>query len=192
MSIAVMIMPGVQKPHCRPWCSWKACCIGCRAPSLASPSMVTTSAPFAWTANMVQDLTASPFTWTTQAPHCEVSQPIWVPVSRSVSRRNSTRSVRSSISAEAFFPFTVMLTLVIAFFSPADENQDHDDDSESNQAPHVRAAKKTAARGDLGSFLDRFGSDGHITDDVLLGRFLAGRMLALDRAELAGEVLEEL
>ena len=28
-----MIMPGVQKPHCSAWFSWKACCIGCRTPS---------------------------------------------------------------------------------------------------------------------------------------------------------------
>ena len=28
VSIAAMIIPGVQKPHCSPWLSWKACCIG--------------------------------------------------------------------------------------------------------------------------------------------------------------------
>ena len=50
MSTAVMIMPGVQKPHCRPWFSWKACCIGCSSPFVASPSMVVTVAPSAWTA----------------------------------------------------------------------------------------------------------------------------------------------
>ena len=31
-STALMTMPGVQKPHCRPWFSWKASCIGCSAP----------------------------------------------------------------------------------------------------------------------------------------------------------------
>ena len=31
-SRAAMIMPGVQKPHCRAWLSWKACCIGCSVP----------------------------------------------------------------------------------------------------------------------------------------------------------------
>ena len=51
-------------------------------------------------ASMVQDLTATPSTWTTQAPHCDVSQPIWVPVRPSFSRRSSTSSVRSSTSAE--------------------------------------------------------------------------------------------
>src|SRR5262249_22934991 len=27
--IAVITMPGVQYPHCRPWASWKASCMGC-------------------------------------------------------------------------------------------------------------------------------------------------------------------
>src|ERR1700736_4375143 len=59
MSTAVMIMPGVQKPHCRPWCSRNASCIGCSgAPSAASPSMVLTSCPSAMTASVVQDFTA--------------------------------------------------------------------------------------------------------------------------------------
>src|SRR5204863_204320 len=41
-------MPGVQKPHCRPWFSLKAACMGCKVPSgLATPSMVMMSAPSA-------------------------------------------------------------------------------------------------------------------------------------------------
>src|SRR5438270_9909118 len=33
--------PGVQKPHCRPWVSWNACCTGWSgAPSAARPSIV--------------------------------------------------------------------------------------------------------------------------------------------------------
>jgi signal transduction histidine kinase len=45
-STALMTMPGVQKPHCRPWHSLKAACIGCMVPSaFARPSMVVTSAP---------------------------------------------------------------------------------------------------------------------------------------------------
>ena len=41
-----MIMPGVQKPHCRPWFSRKASCIGCRGPlASAKPSMVVILAP---------------------------------------------------------------------------------------------------------------------------------------------------
>jgi len=55
-----------------------------------------TSCPSAITASVVQDFTALPSRCTTQAPHCEVSQPTWVPVSRRFSRRNCTSSVRGS------------------------------------------------------------------------------------------------
>ena len=87
MSMPLMIMPGVQKPHCRPWFSWNACCMGCSVVPEDSPSMVVTRAPAARAASMVQDFTATPSTSTRQAPHCEVSQPIWVPVRRRWSRR---------------------------------------------------------------------------------------------------------
>ena len=73
-------MPGVQKPHCRPCSSQKPAWMGWSWSSLASPSIVRTSAPSAWTAKIVQDLTISPFTAIVQAPHWLVSQPMWVPV----------------------------------------------------------------------------------------------------------------
>ena len=41
----------------------------------ASPSIVVTSAPSAWTASSVHDLTDSPSSSTVQAPHEDVSQP---------------------------------------------------------------------------------------------------------------------
>ena len=82
-----MIIPGVQKPHWRPWCSWKAACIGCISPLVASPSMVVTSAPSTWTASRLHDFTDSPSTWTVQAPHTVVSQPTLVPVRPRPSRR---------------------------------------------------------------------------------------------------------
>src|SRR6201998_4030811 len=115
ISTAVMIMPGVQKPHCRPWFSRNASCIGCSgAPSAASPSMVLTSCPSAITASVVQDFTALPSRCTTPAPHCEVSHPTWVPVSRRFSRRNCTRSVRGSTLALTGLPFTIREILAIA------------------------------------------------------------------------------
>ena len=40
-----MIIPGVQKPHWRPWHSWNAACTLCSSPSSATPSMVVTSLP---------------------------------------------------------------------------------------------------------------------------------------------------
>ena len=53
----------------------------------ASPSIVVTSAPSAWSASSVQLFTALPSTRTVQAPHWLVSQPICVPVSPRLSRR---------------------------------------------------------------------------------------------------------
>src|SRR5262249_9060687 len=83
--------------------------MGCSGPfGSASPSMVVTSAPSSCQAKMVQAFTALPFTCTTQAPHCEVSQPTWVPVRRRFSRRNCTSKVRASTSPVTALPFTVM------------------------------------------------------------------------------------
>src|SRR5579871_2701794 len=75
--------------------------------------MVRTSCPSAITASVVHDLTALPSTWTTQAPHCDVSQPTWVPVNRRFSRRNCTSKVRESTLAFTGLPFTIMEILAI-------------------------------------------------------------------------------
>src|SRR5712672_3828910 len=75
--------------------------------------MVLTSCPSAITASVVQDLTALPSRCTTQAPHCEVSQPTWVPVSRRFSRRNCTSRVRGSTLALTGLPFTIREILAI-------------------------------------------------------------------------------
>src|SRR5436853_1654053 len=72
--------------------------------------MVSTFLPSASQANIVQAFTALPSTWTTQAPHCEVSQPTCVPVRRNCSRRNCTSNVRGSTSAVTDLPFTVIET----------------------------------------------------------------------------------
>src|SRR5882757_7572349 len=72
--------------------------------------MVVTLAPSTCQAKIVQAFIALPFTCTTHAPHCEVSQPTWVPVSRRFSRRNCTSRVRGSTSAVTALPFTVSLT----------------------------------------------------------------------------------
>src|SRR5215467_2691731 len=114
MSSADMIMPGVQKPHCRAWFSRNASCIGCSLSAVARPSMVVTFAPSTERVSTVQDFVATPFTWTTQAPHCDVSQPTWVPVRRRFSRRNCTSRVRGSTSPVTALPFTVIATAVMA------------------------------------------------------------------------------
>src|SRR5713226_6903229 len=77
--------------------------------------MVRTSAPSICQVKTVQAFTALPFTCTTQAPHCEVSQPTWVPVSRKCSRRYCTSRVRGSTSPVTALPFTVIATADIAF-----------------------------------------------------------------------------
>src|SRR5690606_4638947 len=49
-------------------------------------------------------------TCTTQAPHCDVSQPTCVPVRPWCSRRKRTSSVRSSTVCDTFRPFTTIET----------------------------------------------------------------------------------
>src|SRR5215467_264813 len=76
--------------------------------------MVVMSAPSTCQAKTVQAFTALPSTCTTQAPHCDVSQPTWVPVRRRFSRRNCTSRVRGSTSPVTALPFTVIATAVMA------------------------------------------------------------------------------
>ena len=64
----------------------------------ARPSMVVTAPPSAWTASTVQDFTDSPSRWSVQAPHDDVSHPMFVPVSPTASRMYCTSSVRGSTS----------------------------------------------------------------------------------------------
>src|SRR5579883_593869 len=119
MSMALITMPGVQKPHCRAWFSRNASCMGWSLSALAArPSIVSTLAPSAWTASMVHDLIDLPSTWTTQAPHWLVSQPTCVPVIPRCSRRNWTNSVRASTLPETDLPLTVMETESVIYSSP--------------------------------------------------------------------------
>src|SRR5438309_1384012 len=106
-----MIMPGVQKPHCRPCSSQNACCRGCSVVPLARPSMVVIAAPSAWTAKMVQDLTLCPSSSTVHAPQLLVSQPTWVPVRPASSRMYCTSNSRGSTSCSCLAPLMVTATL---------------------------------------------------------------------------------
>ena len=81
-----MIIPGVQNPHCSPCSSWNAVCTGCHSP-FASPWIVRTWLPSACTASTVQLLADTPSRWTVHAPQLLVSQPTFVPVRPSLSRR---------------------------------------------------------------------------------------------------------
>ena len=67
----------------------------------------------AMTASTVQDLTGSPSISTTQTPQLLVSQPQWVPVRPSVSRRKCTRSSLGSTSRVTSVPLTVMVTCIV-------------------------------------------------------------------------------
>jgi hypothetical protein len=95
---AVIIMPGVQKPHWRPWQAANASCTGSSRVRLARPSTVVTRRPSAMTASTVQDLTGVSSSQTTQAPQLDVSHPQCEPVSPSSSRRKWMSSSRGSTS----------------------------------------------------------------------------------------------
>src|SRR6478609_6276836 len=107
---AVIIIPGVQNPHCRPCSLMNPSCTGSSLPPTASPSTVRTRCPSAIAASTVQVLTGSSSSQATHVPHCEVSHPQWVPVSRNVSRRWCTSRVRPSTSSVCSTPLTVMCT----------------------------------------------------------------------------------
>ena len=104
------IMPGVQKPHCRPCSFMNPCCTGSSTPPTSMPSTVRISRPEAIAASTVQLLTGSLSIQTTQAPQFEVSQPQCVPVSRRLSRRKCTSSSRGSTSSVTVSPLTVIVT----------------------------------------------------------------------------------
>src|ERR1700722_9977522 len=117
--------------------------------------MVLTSCPSAITASVVQDLTALPSRCTTQAPHWEVSQPTWVPVSRRFSRRNCTRRVRESTLALTGLPFTISEILAIQYslhlhgrISAAQSSkplQAHNMGHPGNEQPHPGMVYMTSA-----------------------------------------------
>src|SRR5882757_10488422 len=91
--------------------------------------MVVTDLPSTLTASSVQLFIETPSIWTTQAPHCEVSQPTWVPVRLRFSRRKSDRSKDAGVSAFTFFPLTVISTFMrvspVAFFDWQSGSSEH-------------------------------------------------------------------
>ena len=106
-------MPGVQNPHCSPWHSTKPRCTGSSRPSCSSPSTVRTARPSAIAASSVHDLTGLASSHTTQLPQFDVSQPQWLPVSPSSSRRKWMSSSRGSTSRAYSAPLTVIATLIV-------------------------------------------------------------------------------
>src|SRR5215472_2517747 len=106
-ALAVIIMPGVQNPHCSPCSSLKPSCSGCSSLAVARPSTVEISCPSAWTASIVHDFTAFPSTRTVHAPQLVVSQPMCVPVSPSPRRMRWDSSSLGSTSAILRSPLIV-------------------------------------------------------------------------------------
>src|SRR4051812_28391228 len=109
---AVVMKPGVQKPHCNAWCLRKAFCNGVRSASLDRPSTVVILVPSACTARIRQERTASPSTSTVQAPQTPCSQPMWVPVRRSSWRRQSASVRRGSTFTLTGLPLTSNLVIL--------------------------------------------------------------------------------
>ena len=80
-------------------------CSGVSSPSSpARPSTVRIVAPSAWTASIMQLLTARPSSCTVQAPQLPVSQPMCVPVRSRSSRMKCTSSRRASTSRSYVVP----------------------------------------------------------------------------------------
>src|SRR5581483_8643235 len=71
-----------------------------------TPSMVVIAEPSACGANIRQERTAAPSTSTVQAPQTPCSQPPCAPVSPSLSRKVSSKVVRSSTSSVCLAPLT--------------------------------------------------------------------------------------
>ena len=92
-STAVRIIPGVQKPHCRPWCSTKACWSGWSSSSAPRPSIVVTSDSAAWSASTVQLDRSAVEEHGARAALARVAADV-VPVSPRPSRSACTRSAR--------------------------------------------------------------------------------------------------
>src|SRR3972149_8168383 len=100
-----MIIPGVQKPHCRASCLMNASCKGCSLPFCESPSMVVTFFPSATETVNVHDRTTALSSNIEQAPHRAIPQAYLVPLSPNWLRITERRFSPGSRSISTFFPF---------------------------------------------------------------------------------------
>ena len=94
----LVMNPGVQKPHCRPWHSWKACCTGAgrrrAAAALDGGDLVAVGRHGEASGRSGR----RPSTSTVHAPQTPCSQPTCVPVSPRSWRRKSDSSRRAGPS----------------------------------------------------------------------------------------------
>ena len=101
--------------------------------------MVSTRAPSHCTASIRQPRTIAPSTRTVQAPQTPCSQPTWLPVRASASRRKSTSVVRASTRSCTCSPFTVRTMSCMRSLMTAEPP--------SVAAPHAAAARRRDAAG---------------------------------------------
>lgn len=106
-AVAVMIIPGVQKPQPKAVCSTKAFWRGERFSLVPNPSIVTIFCPedTFWTSTR-QERRAMPSMSTEQAPHSPTPQPNFVPVRSRSSRRIQSRGSSGSVFTLRFLPLT--------------------------------------------------------------------------------------
>ena len=99
-SCAVISIAGVQKPHCRPWWSWNACCSATSVPSgSASPSTVSASDRPPGRRTSGTSAPSRRRARTLQLPQKPFSQARCVPVRSRSSRRKSASVRRGSTCA---------------------------------------------------------------------------------------------
>jgi hypothetical protein len=104
---AIMIMPGVQMPHCAPISSMNARWRGCASPR---PSIVTIAVPPTCANGTRQLHTAAPSRSTVQAPHSPSPHPSFVPVNPHSSRSTSSSRFMGGASTSTGAPFRVNCT----------------------------------------------------------------------------------
>src|SRR5579883_47902 len=78
------------------------------------PSMVTTDFPETEETGVTHERTACPLMWTVQAPHSDMPQPNFVPVSPSVSRRTHSSGIAGGASTVWVLPLRLNLTTAIS------------------------------------------------------------------------------
>ena len=113
-ALALITMPGVQKPHCTAPASANAFEYISLSNSL-SPSIVSTSLSCSLSTFIVQDLTALPSIKTVQLPHTPTSQPFLTDVSFSTSRRYFKRVV--TFCTDTALPFSLKFTKDTTYLS---------------------------------------------------------------------------
>jgi hypothetical protein len=106
---ALRIMPGVQKPHWKPFSSAKARWTGWSR----RPSMVVMAASSHSTARIMQDFTGLPSSRTVQAPQSPFSQPHLAPVSPSFSRSTRKRVSPGRTAARRSSPLTCRISSTV-------------------------------------------------------------------------------